>query len=420
MRRPCRAVTRDLHASLHVLRTLQIFASIYRGSASARRDAVKDYVIDYEGFLRSAGLHDGDDRELAERELLVAEDQSHGLFRIDRHPRSGDKQVLRLARDGGEAWLFSEIGETSPSSEREALARFFQNAISLPVPEQWTMSWEECFSVLSARALAGESVHPFRIDDPVGNESLLKALRGVITWQGESLIRYASTVICGDSKMLQALEARLRPLLGEITGHASLEDFGILPKPRSVTFHGPLVLSHGDAVLDFSSLPAPHTLSGTNLAKAGLLTPAPLCLSVENEDVFHELAKRNPGVLLLLTSFPGSAVLQFLSMLPEKLPLFHFGDTDPAGFDILRDLRMRTGRVVRPFLMQHRSSMAGQPLGREDIQTIERLLTLDLLSDVGQELEAMLREGQKGNFEQESIPVTEVITALRVLIDRIG
>jgi hypothetical protein len=403
-----------------LLPTLQSFATIYRRSAAARRDAVKDYTLGYETFLRTAGLHDGDERELAEKELLLAEKMSGGLFHIDRQPRSGDPLRLRLVREGGEAWLFSQTGDPSPATARQTLAAFFEHAQSLAVPAPWSSSWSDWFSSLASRALAGDSVLPFKRDDPEGNESLLQALTGVLAWQGESLVRYASSLICGDSKKLQSLEARLIHALAAITGRSSLEDFGILRKPRSVTFHGPLILRRDAAVLDFSPFPAPHTLSESNLVGATIITTAPLCLTVENDDVFHELAKGNPGILLIQTSFPGSAVLKLLSLLPPGLPLHHFGDSDPAGWDILRDLRAKTGRPVLPFLMSHRPSKSPHPFEPEDIHTLERLIGTDLLADHRNDLEAKLRAGEEGDFEQESIPIPVVLRAIRQLMVESG
>jgi hypothetical protein len=399
-----------------LLPTLQSFATIYRRSASARRDAVKDYTLDYEIFLRTAGLDDGDEREIAEKELLLAETSSGGLFRIDRHPRSGSPQRLRLAREGGEAWLFSQTGDASPSDSRQILGAFFDHAKSLPVPAPWASSWTDWFSSLATRALSGESVHPFKRDDPQGNETLLQTLAGVLNWKDDSLVRYASSLICGDSKKLQSLDARLIPALEAITGRSSLEDFGILRKPRSVTFHGPLILRRDIAVLDFSSFPAPHTLSESNLVGATVTTTAPFCLTVENEDVFHELAKRNPGILLVQSSFPGSAALRFFGLLPADLPFHHFGDSDPAGFDILRDLRSKTGRDIHPFLMDHRPGREALPLSPEENHILDRLIGMNLLGDLRDELQAKLRAGDKGDFEQESIPIPEVIHAIHGLM----
>jgi hypothetical protein len=398
-----------------VLNILHAFARIYQKSAAGRRGVTKDYTVQYESFLRSAGAADGDEREIAEKELIAAERQSNGLFGIDRHPRSGDKLRLRLARVGGEEWLFSHTGLAAPSDKRTTLAAFFEEAASRPVPDTWQHAWKNWFSELSQRARNGLTIQPFKQDDPAGNGELVNALSGILLWQGEALVRYASASICGDSKRLQALEPRLRVALAEITGQASLESFGIFRKPRSVTFHGPLVLQLGGTAFDFSVFPAPVTLSETNFTQSpAISTTSPLCLTVENEDVFFELATSNPGILIIQTSFPGSAALRLLKLLPADLPFHHFGDSDPAGSDILRDLREKTGRPIRPLLMRHRllHHTKRQPLGEHDIQTLKRLLKMDLLEDLHPHLTEILEAGEKGSFEQESIPVTEVWEAL--------
>jgi hypothetical protein len=38
--------------------------------------------------------------------------------------------------------------------------------------------------------------------------------------------------------------------------------------------------------------------------------------------------------------YANSATVEFLRNLPENIELWHFGDSDPKGFDILRDLRV--------------------------------------------------------------------------------
>jgi len=400
---------------------LHAFARIYQTSAAARRGSIKDYTIPYENFLRSAAAADGDEREIAERELVTAEQQSNGLFTIDRHPRSGDKKRLRLAHKGGEEWLFSQAGLAAPSDKRIALAAFFEEAASHSIPDIWQNAWKSWYSALSERARDGLTILPFKHDDPAGNAEVVKVLSGILHWKGEALVRYASVSICGDSKRLQALEPRLCVALAAITGQASLESFGIFRKPRSVTFHGPLVLQLGGTTFDFSAFPAPITLSENNFAQSpGISTSAPLCLTVENEDVFHELATSNPGVLIIQTSFPGSAALRLLKLLPADLPFHHFGDSDPAGSDILRDLREKTGRSIRPLLMRHRQlpHIQRQPLEKHDIQTLKRLLKMHLLEDLHPHLTEMLEAGDKGAFEQESISVSEVWDALAPEVTR--
>jgi len=240
-------------------KTLHHLAKIFRKSNAGKGRAQSPYfLIDYEKFLCQSGLDDGDERELAEKELSLVALQSDGLCSIDCHPRSHEPERIRLDLERGEAWLFQQIGERSPSQQRADQARFFELASEIDsIPERWRVTWVGAFSVLAQQTLHGESIHPFKRNDGLHNDDLLQALIGVLSWQGESLIRYASAMICGNSKQLEQLESQLLPILKTITGHSLLEDFRILHKPRAVTIHGPLTLSVNGGVLDFSCLPGP-------------------------------------------------------------------------------------------------------------------------------------------------------------------
>ncbi len=396
-----------MNASIHAL------AAIYRQSSPAKSGALKDYTLDWEKFLRASGFHDGEAREISEQELLVAERASGGMLVIDRHPRTGAKQVIRLKREGGEAWLFAAVGLPSPMEEREILGTFFERAAVVPVP--WGEAWRKWFELLAIRARDGSSVAPFKREDPAGNHALLETLAGVLNWREDSLVRYASAVICRDSKALENLRPRLLTALREITGReeVSLENFGIWDKPRSVLIHGPLVLELPDGRIDFGLLAGPVSVSATDLAAAtSVECPGRFCLTVENESVFLELAKRRMNLLLVQTSFPGAATRLLFERLPADLECRHFGDSDPAGFDVLRDLREKTGRDFRPVMMSFRP-MAGAPaLTEEERRVIVRLLDSDIVKDVHGELRVMLEAGTKGDFEQESVGVSEVVTSL--------
>jgi hypothetical protein len=387
---------------------LQSFASIYRKSSSGRSGSPRDYTIDYEKFLRTANIADGNEREIAERELREAELKSNGLLSVDRHPRSGMPERLRL-RVGGEGWLYQQIGQAAPTAERSELAKTFREMAERTVPGQWQQTWTEWFCQLSQAALDGGSVQPFRRDDSAGNEALVNALIGILNWQGPSLIRYASTAICGDSKQLQKLEPRLRLALEAITGSEALEEFGILRKPRFVTFHGPLAIRAADSSTDFSMFAGPIALSETNFPEeCQITTLATLCLTVENEDTFQELAATNPGVLLILTSYAGSAVRRLLDLLPDDLRFLHFGDGDPAGSDILRDLRQKSGRDIQPLLIPGQASQKRRPLRQTELSTIKRLLDSDLPASLLAHMEMLRDNGVPVDFEQEGVPIQRV------------
>lgn len=103
--------------------------------------------------------------------------------------------------------------------------------------------------------------------------------------------------------------------------------------------------------------------------------------------------------------FANSAVVTFLLTLPANVELWHFGDSDPKGFDILRDLRERSGREIRSLHMRFRpSGKPRSPLDGEDLKTIHRLLASEFIT-AGEraELEKIREADDKGDFEQESL-----------------
>ncbi len=292
------------------------------------------------------------------------------------------------------------------------LAAFFRCASLRDCSPDWR-NWCEG---LAQRAEDGGSLRPFARNDREGNREFLEILLGVLRWEGESLIRFASSVICGDSKSLERNEPRLLIAIRSIRNNEALtlEDLGILRKPRTLNFHGSLSVMIAGEVIDFSRLPGPCGISETNLLVAeAVLTTATLCLTVENEEVFLELAKQNTGCLLVLTSFPGAAVRCLFARLPTALRCLHFGDCDPAGFDILRDLREKTGRHFGALCMEFRPSGGSPALSAEEQKTIHRLLSNPLMQDTHPVLQTFLEENSKGRFEQETVPIPDVFAAIR-------
>ncbi|RYD32650.1 MAG: hypothetical protein EOP87_12430, partial [Verrucomicrobiaceae bacterium] len=289
--------------------TLRAFAEIYLRSSAAKRGGKRDCTLDWEKFLRLAGMHDGDEREVAVGELLAAERRSGGLLVIERD-RLGHEKFLKLKLDGGEKWLFAATGCKSPSDERGILAEFFREASDITVPDTYSDGWRAWCAGFSAGALAGDSISPFGRDDPAGNRCFLDAVAAVLNWQEEALIQRASSRITGDSKGLGRWRAKLEASLEAITSgeRPSLSDFGIVDAPRSAWVHGPLELEFAHGRIDLGQLSAPCALSAIDLAAAvSIACRTGVCVTVENECVFHELAAAKTGVLLIHTSFPGAA-----------------------------------------------------------------------------------------------------------------
>ena len=383
---------------------LLALAENYRRAKAGREGGCGDFIADFRALLSAAASADGEARVRAEEDLRRAERESGAALALERHPRDPNLIYQVRLRPSGEEWLFHRLGEAPPAVRRSELAGWLREQAANAAPPH--PGWCGWLLDLSERAASGRSVLPLARDDAAFNAELLRVAAAVLTWPEESLIRYASAVICGDSKRLQTLDAPLRLALRDITGDpaATLETFGILQVPRSVLLHGPLRLALPGGMLDLGLLRGPVAISGSDLAAASAIQcPATACLTVENESVFHELAKRNPGILLVHTSFPGAATRHLLTHLPAVLPCHHFGDSDPAGFDILRDLRERTARPFRPLGMAFRPDPAAPPLTAAERKTVHRLLTSPVMTDVHAELQAMLDHDSKGGFEQESL-----------------
>jgi len=400
--------------------TLTAFAEIYLKSSAAKKGGKKDYTIDWEKFLRLAGVHDGNEREVAVQDLHAAERSSEGVFVIERD-RLGGETFLKLKLDGGERWLFEITGCASPADDRRKLAEFFRMTSAIGVPEIYENGWRSWCSVLEVKATTGDSLAPLRRDDADGNDRFLKALAGVLNWQEESLIQRASSVISGDSKQLGRFRPRLVSALTEITSgeKASLADFGIVDAPRSAWVHGPLSLEFSGGAVDLGLLSGPAAISAIDLTACHSLDcRAKVCVTIENECVFHELASKRTGALLVQTSFPGAATRLLFERLPKDLTCYHFGDSDPAGFAILHDLCERTGRVFKPLMMRFRNSGDSVLLTEGEKQVIERLLSSEHLPQESlSELRTMLTAGVKGEFEQESLPIDAMLDGLRSISD---
>jgi len=107
--------------------------------------------------------------------------------------------------------------------------------------------------------------------------------------------------------------------------------------------------------------------------------------------------------LLICTSYPGSGTLALLSKLPDTLEFWHFGDSDPEGFDILRDLRERTRRPFRSLHTNWRPAANSPALEAAEERLVNKLLKSPVMQSEREALNALLSARKLGSFEQESL-----------------
>ena len=387
-------------------RILLALARAYEGTQAGRTGTgERDLIRDYEDLLQAAGCRDGDAR--AEAEVHLAAASKAGVLRLVPHKR--DSRLIESIRfsPADERAFYSFINARSPTEKRAGLAEQFTAAgTGENVPARWMESWQAWCAKLAVAAQCGGPIQPFDRSDLEGNAELLALLPRLLAWNGESLIRFASCVLCGDSKRLQQLAGKINSGLGQLTGGVtnSLDQLGIIENPRFVLLHGPLRLRLDRHWLDLAHLHGPCRISARDIERAEAIeTPGTRCLTIENETTFHELAKLQSGALLIHTSFPGSATVALLQRLPSQIEIHHFGDTDPSGFHILLDLRQRVARSIRSLHMEYRPDPSSPVLDTAEVRQLKNLLGADLLAPERSHLQQMLAAGRKGCFEQESL-----------------
>jgi hypothetical protein len=349
-------------------RLLNAIAQHYEGLQAGRTGASRrDVLIPIEKLLEEAGCNEGEERALAERELQ----ELHAAYVLVLEPvhKRNPSHIGRIRFSSeNESLLYRHIGRPSPTQTRAAVADQFAAAAHAMVPERWREAWQAWCDRMSQAALTGRAILPFNRVPCPENAQLLDLLPKLLAWRDESLVRFASCVLCGDSKKLEdlasveregdfsgKLRGKLGRVLSDITGGGiqSLDDLGIISNPRFALVHGPLCLRLEGEWVDLSPLRGPFRLAQTDIERSDeITTPARRCLTVENETCFHELAKLQSGELLVQTSYSGSGTLALLRRLPSTMEFWHFGDSDAAGFDILRVLREKSGRDFRPLHMQ--------------------------------------------------------------------
>ena len=329
------------------------------------------------------------------------------MLELLRHPR--DKRLIQRLRfsPAKEAQLYAALAESAPTTRRGALAQQFREAADADVAAEWRDRWRAYFYGLAESAQSGATVAPFDRDDLAGNTELLALMPRILVWPSESLIRFVSCVLCGRSKRLEELESKLARIGSALRGVASdsLEPFGIVRQPRTALTHGPLRLRFGDTWLDLSCLTGAVRLSEIDVTRADEINSSALrCVTVENETSFHELAKLQSGELLVQTSYPGTATREMLRRLAGVQEFWHFGDSDPNGFDILRVLREQTKRPFRPLHMRFRA-LPKMPVLKPEQHKLARTLcdSQSLHAEEKAELKKMLSENSIGLFEQESL-----------------
>lgn len=386
---------------------LEKLAELYAAStAGCTGVTARDFGLPYPKLLEAADCLKGEALVLAEADLRHACDRC--ALEIDEDRRSHDWQRIRVPL-AAEATLFALIGKPSPTAEREAWASLFEEASSWAVPEMHREPWQRFCHTRAAQARKGTAWKPFRRSQRIRAEFCLKVTAKLLAWSRPCLLRTASAQLAG-SKFLETSASMLQALLAEASGGAvqTFRDLQIEYNPTKVCFHGPIRVRLDGGEKNYAEFAGESAIAEGDLARVeSIHFDAPRCVTVENATKFHELCRLRSGDVFVFTSYPNKATVEFLKRLPVEVPLYHFGDTDPWGFDVLRILRKALDRPVLPLHMCYRPKEGSPVLTGRDRRKLDRLLIEPRLSDVREELEHLATANAKGDFEQETLLLTQ-------------
>ncbi len=371
-------------------------------------------------FERTRRRLEGEAYELAIEELSALDGR---VLRLEwDNPNPAARTTLHKVRlsPGHEAEFYAAIRRKSPTEERAAWAEVFERASTLPVPAKFQTTWRELCRQHQHQALDGSGWLPFRRKQRSRAAYQLEFAAKLLGWTHPCLLRTASAKLTGDSKFFERCMGTMETLLAHGSGEVirSFADLLIEHTPTEVRFHGPLRACIRGSVKDYDGLTGISSLTEVDIAAVEAMeTVAPRCVSIENATTFHELCRLGCLDLLIFTSYPNQATVNFLHRLPIDLPLYHWGDTDPWGFDVLRDLRRKTERVVEPLHMRignwaealPSETCARRELTAQDRQKLAVLLDDHDLRDVREELKKMDAAGSTGDFEQEGLQLTSAL-----------
>lgn len=389
----------------HRLRVLEELARRYEAGTTGLTGAeVACRWVGMDELLRRAGCDTGDSYELALGDLQRA--AAAGALEVD--VRRGEWRRVRVTR-GCEEAFYRLLGRASPTERRKEWAAMFREAGEWEVPAAYAVAWRRFCTERAERVLRGEGFEPFsRRKRKQARVQLQLAVR-LLAWERRTLLRTVSAQLCRDSKQLGLWRGTLERLLelgsgGAVSGFAAL---GIEDNPSAVRVHGPLRMARGGAAVDYGGHLGEYAIAVSDLECAVVLeTTARRCVTVENPTTFHELCRLGCGDLFVCTSYPNEATVRFLRSLPERVELFHFGDSDVWGFDVLGTLRRRTGRKISPLHMVYRPMEGSAVLNSRERRKVAELVRDEVLEDVRGELMQMAEAGAKGDFEQERLMVT--------------
>lgn len=194
--------------------------------------------------------------------------------------------------------------------------------------------------------------------DLVKLEQILKVLAEVENVEEEVFIRNFSIRVLGDSKAFKKIKTSVVSILCKYGEYADkdhvLENLNIVNNPGYVYAKGNGRITVSGQVIDFGSLDGDLGLSSALLDNIeSVQVYASKVITIENLTTFNSYVDKDAFVIYL-GGYHNSIRRKLIRKIHEQNPdlaYFHYGDIDAGGFNILLDLRAKTGISFAPYNM---------------------------------------------------------------------
>lgn len=286
---------------------------------------------------------------------------------------------------------YAYAGRTPKASLEEAALLILQEFLT-PGKAEETPVTEAFARYLSDRIQRHASVREYMdLNDPEAARNLLHALRCVERNGTPCYLREFSVRCFHDSKYFEQMQQRITGIFRKFgSGYADmhsreiLAEYGIYHTPDYVFFKGNAELEIGGKVLELQMLTQGIGISGDDLLKLRIPVSEKnqqirRVMTIENLTAFFRFQEED-CLAIYLGGYHNGVRRELLKVIRKRWPqaeYLHFGDIDAGGFQILRDLREKTGIPFTAWRMDlktlRRYEVFARPLTASDRTRLEAL-----------------------------------------------
>lgn len=281
----------------------------------------------------------------------------------------------------------------------------------------------EAIERIRKKWLIGKSLYGLSIDDAGKLQDVITTVAALDALPSDVTLDYRQfgARYLGNSKRTRDIAAPVAALFRErlnlhgVREKDVLGQLNLVPISHPVLIHGPLELTDGRKIITADIQPYIGVPTAF-LAKFELIRPIQYILSIENLSSFNEYTENidDGGVVIYTGGFPTRSLQTFYQRLVSTgdTPIYHWGDTDPYGFLILKTMQVIAGDMTGTSVMPHLMDVTeGGPYSDNQLSKLKRLLPTNPAVDA---LLCSLIERKSGLVEQELITASSPLHVNRL------